>query len=362
MRLNFNTNGHCLISKQSGIKLSSQLTKIKHPQRAKSYDIVEIGHNFNPKEFNTKIITFRDKNGKILQRNITKKTPDEVIETKKNYKEYSAAYIEDPTDVFKDLKILGRKISSITKKNNKYFSKSEEIQTSPADKHIVTISKIDTFSTGFSGVETENQSIYEYQKGNKKGYSIQNYIRNNHSGIFKFGDFKTKFENMYNSSMNDKYDFLHIYPFKQFKRIAPYMIENPIHKPPFTTIKWYSKYSHPDDETISFGFFNGKVNLNSRTLITKEDIVRTTAHEKEHAYQKMQRSKPIDEHTEEIKKNISAYNNYVPANKNYEEYRSNYNEIKAREAGELALKEYNTSLDDLKDEFMYAPNYQFGEY
>ena len=49
MGLKFNTNGHWLISKQTGIKLTEKLKEIKYPQRAKTYDIVEIGHNFKPK-------------------------------------------------------------------------------------------------------------------------------------------------------------------------------------------------------------------------------------------------------------------------------------------------------------------------
>ena len=364
MGLKFNTNGHCLISKQTGIKLTEKLKEIKYPQRAKTYDIVEIGHNFKPEEYNTRIITFRDKNGKILQRNITEKTPDEIIETKKNYKEYPKELIESPTNHFADLEVKCKKISSITKKNGEYFSKSEEIQAiaDSQGKPVVTISRIDTFPSGYPGLETENQSMYEYQKGAKKGYSAKNYVRNNHAGIFKFGDFETKYENMNYHPIDGRYGLLFIYPLKQFKRVAPYIIENPIHKPPHSVINWYSKYPKPDSNSISRGFYDGSVNLNRRTLIRKCDVVRTTAHEKEHAYQRMERCKPVEKQTEEIKKNIEAHNNYVSADENFEKYKNNYNEIKAREAGFLAIKEYKTSLDKLKDEFMYAPNYQFGFY
>ncbi len=361
MVLRFNTNGHCLISKQTGIKLTEKLKGIKYPQRAKTYDIVEIGHNFKPEEYNTRILTFKDKNGKILQRNITEKTPDDIIETKKNYKEYPITYIEDPYDVFRDLEVKGRKISSVTKKNGEYFSKSEEIQTiaDTSNKPVVTISKIETSPTGFSGLEEEKQSIYEYKKGRRKGFWAGNYIRNNHAGIFKFSDFKTQSENMNYNPGNEKYGLLFIYPLKQFKRVAPYIIENPEHKPPSTIIKWYSKYP---DKTISRGFYNGTVNLNRKGLFTKSDVVRTTAHEKEHAYQSIERHKPIEEHTEEIKKNIDAHKNYVDADKNFEEYKNNYNEVKAREAGNIAINEYKTSLDKLRNEFMYAPDYHFGFY
>ena len=362
-----NSLGCCLINKQTGILLTKKLEGIKYPQKAKSYDVVEIGRNFKPEEYKTKIITFRDEVGKIIQRNITEISPNEIIETKKSYKFYSPTYIKvlGNSNSLLYLKILGRKISSIVKKNGKYFSKSEEIQTKTKDDNnhqVLTISKINTFASEIPQLERECQSLYEYKKNSKKGYSAENYYRNNHSGLFKFSDFKEQFENIENCFQNDKYSLLYIYPFKQFKRIAPYVIENPIHKPPFTNIKWYSRYPRPEDSYISRGFYDGDVHLNSKILAIKADVVQTTAHEKEHAYQNKERQKPIEYQTEETRKNIEAYNNYVSADIDYDEYENNYNEIKAREAGFLAVNEYADSLDKLKKNFVYAPNYQFGYY
>ena len=364
MVLKFNSVGHYLISRQTGIEISSKLKGIKYPQKAKTYDFVEIGHEFKPLTHNTQIITFRDKNGKIVQRNIINNKPNETIEVKKNYKYYSKTYIRNADDPLNWLGVLGRKISSVTQKNGVYVSKSEEIQThiKKNSKPILTISKIESYSTGYPALERETQSLYEYGKGSRKGYSAQNYYRNNNSGLFKFSDYREDFENMENILKDDKYSMLYIYPLRQFKRVAPYVIESPLHTPPLTGIKWYSKYKHPEDKTISLGYYDGDVHLNRRSLITKSDVVRTTAHEKEHAYQRYERRKPIEQHTEETKKNIEAYNNYVSADDDFEQYKANYNETKAREAGLLAIKEYKTSLDNLRSNFPYAPNYQFGYY
>ena len=360
MVLKFNSAGHCLITKQIGIELTQKLKGIKYPQRAKSYDIVEIGHNFKPEEYYTKIITFRDKNGNILQRNMTQKTPYETLETKKNYIKYKDTAIFEPGS-YNFLLVGGRKISSITKKNGNFFAKSEEIQTFPKTESNprVTISKIESFSTGYPAVEKENQSLYEYSKGYKKGYSLKNYIRNNDAGLFKLGDFEATFANT-NDLSQDKYLPLHLYSVKQFKRIAPYMIENSEHTPPILSVKWYNKYPNPGEESISYGFFNGQVNLNKKTLNTKENIIQTTAHEKEHGYQRNEMQKPVEQHNEETRRYIQATKNYVKPEENYEEYRKNYKEVKAREAEINALNEYKDNLNKLREEFPYAPDYQFG--
>lgn len=362
MKLSFTPKGHCLISKQTGIQIAEKLKGIKYPQRAKSYDVVEIGHKFKPEEYNTRIITFRDKNGKIVQRNITENTPNATIDIRRNYIDYGKTLIEDPKNVYRDVEIQGRKISTVTKKDGVFFSKSEEIQTRTLNtpQPIVNISQIESTPTGYSGIEKEKQSLYEYRKGHRHGYSVENIIRNNHSGVFKLGDFKAEFENMKDSPINDRYFLFHLYPLKHFKRVAPYTIENPAHTPPLTHIKWYNQHPEKDAETASFGFFDGDVNLNNKTLNTKIEVIKTTAHEKEHAYQKAERNKPIELHTEETKKNIDAHQNYIAPEKDFEKYKANHNEIRAKEAERNAVDEYMKSSDDLKLKFPYAADYQIG--
>ena len=60
--VNFNTKGHCLINKLDKISVTNNVRKsfketmgIKFPQRVKTYDIVELGHDFKPEINNTKI-------------------------------------------------------------------------------------------------------------------------------------------------------------------------------------------------------------------------------------------------------------------------------------------------------------------
>lgn len=402
MGISFNSKGHCLINKQTGIKITEniknelkQLKSIKFPQKTQSYDIVEIGHNFKPEENSTKILTFRDKKGKILQRNIISKTPESTKEIQRNYITFRPQWVSynDNTGSCSNL-VRGRKISEIQKQNGYYHSKLEEIQTWTRDENgeqLVTISKIKNSPTHISSIEKEQKSLYEYSRQGKKGYSTNEYARTKFIGI-DLNDIKFNFENI-NPIENDKHLPLHLYSFKNFRNTAPYIIENSEHKPPMTDIYWYKK--QPKNGKISYGYIEaGNIYLNKKAMKDRVDVVQTVAHEKEHIYQKEQRvrqnlldrleqnlavkykNKPITlrditdietktgkkfvDSTEEAKKYIEAYKNYDSSLENFEEYRNNYLELKAEEAALKAELEYYNSIINLKSIFKFAPDYQIG--
>lgn len=421
--VNFNTKGHCLINKLDKISVTNNVRKsfketmgIKFPQRVKTYDIVELGHDFKPEINNTKIFTFRDKNGEIVQRNIIDTTNKDIKTTQKSYIKQPETIIFDPLDSKGDnfFDVTGRKISTITKRNGEYFEKSEVLQTRVVKDNgesVVNISKIKNSPFGIDDLEWESQSMYEYTKGHKKGYQINNYSRSKDGVdvdmlIDTHTDPLTKrlpddyvadwdeghfvFENMPRLS-NDRYLPLHLYSFKNFKKIAPYVAEHPKHKPPLVTVKWFSQ--KPKNGFRRNGFFDGDVNLNSQTLKSRTDVIRSSAHEKEHAYQAFEEykqsvverlktqdktkfmfgnitAKDIAERealsgkpfvdTKEVQKLIDAEKSYVQAEENFEKYHANYKEKKAREAGSLAVEKYMDSCDTIKDIFPYAPDYQIG--
>lgn len=413
MTIRFNSKGDCLLNKQSAMSINSELKhKLKElygitfPQKVKTFDSVEIGHNYTPKDNNTKILSFRDINGKLVQRNIIKTTPNSTTHTKKNYLEMPLSRVRIETDdSFTSLGIKGRKISSVTKQDGRYVSKSEEIQTfcpSGLDcEPVVTISK--TANRPFlAGLECEQKSVFEYTKYGKKGFATNEYAKSKGQGIDVNG-IKYEYTNM-QSIENDRYLPLHFYSFSNFKRTAPHIVENPEHKPPNTFIEWYSK--HPDD-TISYGscvhrgngsFYDikGNVRLNKKANTTNADIINTTAHEKEHAYQQQQMEhkkvldalktkqstkyegkyytledvrvyeeqngrKFVDSETE-ADKYIRADEEYVSFKEDSSAYKRNYLEKMANVAAKNAEKEYQQSVKNLRSNFQYAPDYQIGHF
>ena len=410
MTIRFNSKGDCLLNKQCGISINTELKhKLKElygitfPQKVKTFDSVEIGHNYVPNDNNTKILSFRDINGKIVQRHIIKTTPNTTTHTKKNYIEMPLSWVRTENDNTRAiLGINGRKISSVTKEDGRYVSKSEEIQTfCPSNLDyvpVVTISKT-TNSPFLAGLECEQKSVFEYTKQRKKGFATNEYVKTKGQGI-DVNAIEYEYTNM-QPIEKDRYLPLHFYSFNNFKRMAPHIIENPEHKPPNTFIEWYSK--HPD-ETISYGSYvpggsnyynvNGHVRLNKKANITNADIINTTAHEKEHAYQQQQieRKKVLDalknghstqyegknytledvrryeeqtgrnfvESEKEADKYIEAEEKYVQLKKDSQAYQSNYLEEMANIAGKNAEKEYQQSVKNLRSNFQYAPDYQIG--
>ncbi len=410
MTIRFNSKGDCLLNKPPAMSINSELKhKLKElygitfPQKVKTFDSVEIGHNYTPKDNNTKILSFRDINGKIVQRHIIKTTPSTTTHTKKNYIEMPLSWVSTENDNTRAiLGINGRKISSVTKEDGRYVSKSEEIQTfCPSNLDcvpVVTISKT-TNSPFLAGLECEQKSVFEYTKQGKKGFATNEYVKTKGQGI-DVNAIEYEYTNM-QPIENDRYLPLHFYSFNNFKRMAPHIVENPKHKPPNTFIEWYSK--HPD-ETISYGSYvpvgsnsynvNGHVRLNKKANITNADIINTTAHEKEHAYQQQQieRKKVLDalknghstqyegknytledvrryeeqtgrkfvDSETEADKYIEAEEKYVPFKKDSKAYQSNYLEEMANVAAKNAEKEYQQSVKNLRSNFQYAPDYQIG--
>lgn len=403
MGLKFNSLGHCLITKETGIKITKdikqefkQLKGIKFPQKTTTYDIVEIGNDFKVLDNYTQIYTFRDKKGNIVQRNIINKTPEKIIETKRNYLErpVEVKYVSNgnlTSSLFDKHMIYSRKITSVTKENKEYVYKSEEVQSwtksCTNNEPIVCITK--NFAKPFrNNMELEKQSAYEYTKQGKRGLKTTEYVRTKGGGIDLNG-IEYIYENM-KPIEKDKYLPVAFYSFKQFKQMAPHIAQNPEHIPPFTYVHWYNR------PKTNLGSFNeDTIKLNHKTLTTKPEVIATSAHEKEHAYQRDQRiryrileklrngeeayynfdkltpdnlamyekrtGRKFIDSEEEALKYIEANKNYVQPEDNYNEYYRNYLEEKARDAEVPALSEFFENIKDIKFNFKYMSGSQLSD-
>ncbi|MFI3299929.1 MAG: hypothetical protein R3Y28_00765 [Candidatus Gastranaerophilales bacterium] len=395
----FNTLGDCLISKKTQQKVTDEIRKemnlfqgIKFPQRVKEYDVVEIGHSFKPDEIKTKIITFRDEDGNIVQRNFNSNKTGPQMTTQRNYINQEKTFVLDPEDVDGDfLDVTGRKIASVTKQDGVYAYKMEEIQTvatkSDGNK-VVNVSHIESLPYGgIDNVEEEFQSMYEYQKGSKRGYAIGHSSRDKVMGIDTIYDMEPEaitFDGVQDLRA-DRYLPTHLYSLKNFKRYAPSVVQNPKQPTGYISYKWYNK-----SNTTQHAYFSpssGSVNLNNRKLSTKTDVVDVVAHEKEHAFQfgemhwadiarrvqdgedvydcfghkitadRINQSSVDDARAEVFQ---SALDNYIKPETDLSAYHYNLLEIGARKAGRNAREEYIQSVENIRSEFPYAPSYQLG--
>lgn len=331
--------------------------KLRVPDKASCFDIVRI---LSKEGESTDIFTFRGKSkgnnvGDIIRRFFIKSNNEGRTVVERNYIPFKKTKILDPMDEeeMRMLNVFGRKISSVTKKNGKYVEKMEEIQTrteTPDGKPIVHISKIITKPNAHK--ETEWQSLYKYEKGvEPKGYSIINGTKSNKSEF--------EFRNMPEDFKSDIYFPYHLYSFKRFKKSIPNIAENPNHKAPKVDVIWY-KDNFADME----GFYDGSVHLNERALSNRYSVVKSAAHEKEHAYQdnqvqRMLKHKKVD-NVNETKQYKKDFENYVDSSEDFFAYRNQLIEQNARRAGSAAENSYRESSFNLKEEFPYAPDYLIG--
>ena len=381
-------------------KLKQQFNFIKFNQKAKSYDYVEL---LDKDGENVKIITFREKanrkdKGAILKRYIINQSKgNEIVEERTYNHQRKLPYIFEILN--KEFMVQKRKISSIIKNNNEIIAKSEEVQAvTHTENPVLHISKVEATVYPKSGIEQERQSFYSYQKGQpRKGYSIKPYFKDK-SGISKTSypleyTFESIPENIQEKMISDKYMPLHLYSFKQFKKIAPAIASSPKHDVKFPcTIKWRNNMPEGYNGNTTIKTLNGYqvskklIELNNKSQYNKNryGVINSAAHEKEHAFEGEQINfKLIQDEArrelirtdsneayidyqdtikrypvEDVSKAIMykrEYNNYVERECDREGHFVQQPEVRARLAGMDAVKDFVESVTRVKKEFPYAP-------
>ena len=385
-----------LISKTTNLPIKKVLYngKVHAPLKAKSYDLVKVIGRHGEK---TDIVTFREKAGDILRRYIIKKGIFGTKIIERNYQKLKEALLDNPENpLMRDfLKVTGRKISSVTKLNGEFFEKSEEIQTITHRKNnsnVVHIKKLTSRMLGKSEVEDETQSLFEYRKdAPKKGYEVKTCLKSKLGFLndifapeYKFFNFDKKTAEAFE---DDPYFLLHLYSNKEFKRIAPTCSKRKDHKVIFEpSIKWLKK----EDVNGSWNH-EGGIELN-KEMTNKLKIINVSAHEREHCFQdeqcvlhaiknnKSTQGFPMSENRinnyrdyiksggkyqiiaseKELKEYSHNLRNYIQPADDLNLYRAQILERHANIAGAMAEKEYKRSSRNLKEEFLFAPDYLIG--
>lgn len=136
-------------------------------------------------------------------------------------------------------------------------------------------------------------------------------------------------------------------------------------------------YEPKNNEEITWAglFSHGKIKFSKKwEAKNKADFIATSRHEVEHGWQYYLDARNGGKRGEEMEAigkeygkitdaelkaeadlYTEAINNYVPANKDYEKYRNNYIEVRAYEAGAKAKDEYNKQGEIIRKDFKHIP-------
>ncbi len=141
--------------------------------------------------------------------------------------------------------------------------------------------------------------------------------------------------------------------------------------------KIFPDYESPTNEEITWKglFVDGKIKFSKKWKAkTKADFVSTSRHEVEHGWQYFldarnggKRGEEMQEIGEKFGKitdpklkaeadlYTEALNNYVPAKVDYEKYKNNYIEVRAYDEGAKAKDEYNKQGEIIRKDFKHIP-------
>ena len=161
--IKYTSKGGALVRKQLGLLVQDFAQEgvfkgVKIPEGAVSYDAVKVGRNFNAGEFFTDIFTFRDKDGKILQRMTNEVDGEDSRQVVKWFKELTKteSYYDD------DIMLNARKTSGYERVNGRVSKVWDEVVTKTDEENpMLTIFKRTTAGS------QETHRLSEHVKGSK---------------------------------------------------------------------------------------------------------------------------------------------------------------------------------------------------
>ncbi len=363
---------YTLLSKQTNLPLDSvEITAERIGiQDAATADKVVIGKTDNPEQ--QKIITtFKDKNGKIVER-IFEYIGFDLPEIHQIFEELTSCITDDITgrliQTFENLNKSGK-----AKIWTKISSEKQFVHTDTFinKKDYVTITRVSTQERNIKPPAVETHSITEYQVPDAHLYSIPNKkslmytTKRDSEGIPQIIDIKA--DNV-NIPQNDEYLALRLYDSDDMKRPITNIALKKANLDDLG-IKIEDAYTFDDTTQGSFNNKEGIIKFNFKYQ-PKDSIVDTAFHEVTHAkqYELMGRTKMLGtryttnclvKHGEEVspdkiqagKEYYEAHENYVSSSVNYARYRENLLEKEARAQAGQAVYDYLNQGKEIRREF-----------
>ena len=362
-----------LLRKEIGLA-AEHATKegIRLPQNAATFDVVKVKKN----DILTDIFTFKDENGKMIQRFIKKTKGKNVTETTRKYDELEPFDVPVTEAGLFRKDVNAKRIRSYTRTNGKISEIKEEVISHTDEKKPFMTKTARTIKRGakaeggiYKRPNYETISI-EQRKNGKKPVFIENKYE---VDLLTQGDcflVESKISSPKLKTIAGNSFFLpYTSPDTKFThRIAQACISDADIVALRPDVVLYKKagnrlgYYRSDIDTVFINLMSEKGMVEPRT-----SLVNVAGHEIGHAKweTKVLLSEFDDieinslEEVATILEYKKAMKNYTPSNVDYKKYRSNYTEVKAREEGDAASRKYMDLSSKISKIFRFLHPEQF---
>lgn len=364
----YNKAGHRLAAKTT-LSDVHKLKGIEMPEGTVSIDLAKIEREFGKSSSN--IISFKDKDGKLIKRFRTDKTPEGVYSTESNYVfgEYYSPKAAS-TGLFLDIRRTG-KLNNELKSHTRDMVSFVKSEIEKNNQINVTHSRLDTQEFSFGG-RKELQRIESWVKGDKNSMKyLETQGVRRADGRVQLTDIKGNTTTPIEEFANDPYIMIRMYPNKDFAQSIKHYLAD-INGVPINSINFKLKklknlagYYHPATNTVV-------VNSNS----SKANLVDTVGHEFRHKKQNIMSWHAIGNYisgfwtgnTGNKRENLLGLyffrgngKSLLSLNGRIEKfYYGSPLEIDAFKAGDRFRRKYIRLSENLNNEFPYASSSQFG--
>lgn len=353
----YTSNGGRLVSKNTGLKLDENLKGITNNilQNAEILDIVKVETNFGASS--QRILSFKDKAGKLVKRIVSKYEGDNL--TSKTINTYNHSY-----DNY-------RKISRLTYSNGKIVQDiQEQFGLNSKANNLLGHTKL-TITKDNTNARHEHQVFETFTKKSQDRRFLETNAQRDSKSRMINKTLKGNIEDL-DSLKSDPYLYIRNYNDNDFLNAASNYAKN-VQQVKDRSINISNEqigaFTYGDSRSLPF---EKRVRVDVAKHSSRGEVIDTINHELRHQYQdKLQEKQGIINYTlnrdsaklsKKENKQARAFRkaNKIYTTKDTNKYYNNLLEVDARDAGEKAKKVYNDSSKKLLNNFPKADPRLFG--
>lgn len=352
----YTSNGGRLISKNTNLKLDEKLKRIANniPQNAESIDIVKLETNFGASS--QRIVSFKDKAGKLIKRFVSKYEDNKLTsKTVNTYDHFCDNY---------------RTASRQTYSNGKKVQEVREQFGFDSKNNLLGHTKL-TITKDNTNARHEHQIFETFTKKSQDRRFLETNAQRDSKGRMINKTLRGNIENL-DSFKSDPYLYIRNYNDDDFLNAASNYAKK-VQQVEGRSINISNEqigaFTYGDSRSLPF---DKRVRVDVAKHSSRGEVIDTINHELRHQYQdKLQEKQGIINYTlnrdsaklsKKENKQARAFRkaNKIYTTKDTNKYYNNLLEVDAREAGEKAKKIYNDSSKKLLNNFPKADPRLFG--